>query len=111
VTTSFDRIVAILNPQSSGDEPQPAQQLHADLATRLPDIPVRLRPTERAGHVEIGVDENTTVVFPAPLMSTIGELGSFLAREVAAATPPPTTADNPPTGVAVAARNGTRDAH
>jgi hypothetical protein len=57
------------------------------------------------------VDENTTVVFPAPLMSIIGELGSFLAREVAAATPPPTTADNPPTGVAVAARNGTRDAH
>ncbi len=31
--------------------------------------------------VELGVDKNTTVVFPAPLMSTIGELGSFLARE------------------------------
>jgi len=37
--------------------------------------------------VELGVDKNTTVVFPAPLMSTIGELGSFLAREAAAATP------------------------
>src|SRR5207253_9490817 len=35
--------------------------------------------------VELGVDKNTTVVFPAPLMSTIGELGSFLAREAAAA--------------------------
>ena len=35
--------------------------------------------------VEIGVDRNTTVVFPAPLMSTIGELGTFLAREAAAA--------------------------
>jgi regulator of protease activity HflC (stomatin/prohibitin superfamily) len=35
--------------------------------------------------VDIGVDKNTTVVFPAPLMSTIGELGSFLAREGAAA--------------------------
>ncbi|MFE9453551.1 slipin family protein, partial [Streptomyces sp. NPDC006739] len=34
---------------------------------------------------EIGVDKNTTVVFPAPLMSTIGELGSFLAREANAA--------------------------
>jgi regulator of protease activity HflC (stomatin/prohibitin superfamily) len=34
--------------------------------------------------VEIGVDKNTLVVFPAPLMSTIGELGSFLARETAA---------------------------
>ena len=38
--------------------------------------------------VDIGVDKNTTVVFPAPLMSTIGELGSFLARETAAAAVP-----------------------
>jgi regulator of protease activity HflC (stomatin/prohibitin superfamily) len=35
--------------------------------------------------VELGVDKNSTVVFPAPLMSTIGELGTFLARETAAA--------------------------
>src|SRR5660397_185605 len=35
--------------------------------------------------VEIGLDKNTTVVFPAPLMSTIGELGAFLAREKEAA--------------------------
>ncbi|WNV84830.1 SPFH domain-containing protein [Umezawaea sp. Da 62-37] len=33
---------------------------------------------------ELGVDKNTTVVFPAPLMSTIGELGNFLAREASA---------------------------
>ena len=33
--------------------------------------------------VEIGVDKNTVVVFPAPLMSMIGELGTFLARESA----------------------------
>jgi regulator of protease activity HflC (stomatin/prohibitin superfamily) len=39
--------------------------------------------------VEIGVDKNTTVVFPAPLMSTIQELGAFMAREVKAATLPP----------------------
>ena len=38
--------------------------------------------------MEIGVDKNTTVVFPAPLMSTIGELGAFLARETAAASVP-----------------------
>jgi regulator of protease activity HflC (stomatin/prohibitin superfamily) len=36
--------------------------------------------------VEIGVDKNTTVVFPAPLMSTIQELGAFLTKEAAAAT-------------------------
>ena len=35
--------------------------------------------------VEISVDKNSTVVFPAPLMSTIEELGSFLRRETEAA--------------------------
>lgn len=34
--------------------------------------------------VELGVDKNTTVVFPAPLMSAIGDVGSFFARETAA---------------------------
>jgi regulator of protease activity HflC (stomatin/prohibitin superfamily) len=38
--------------------------------------------------VELGVDKNTTVVFPAPLMSTIAELGAFLARESGAAVAP-----------------------
>ena len=35
--------------------------------------------------IELGVDKNTTVVFPAPLMSTISELGAFLAQETATA--------------------------
>jgi len=55
--------------------------------------PLALQLRNLQSLVEIGVDKNTTVVFPAPLMSTIGELGSFLAREAAAATPqtaPPT---------------------
>jgi regulator of protease activity HflC (stomatin/prohibitin superfamily) len=39
--------------------------------------------------VEIGVDRNTTVVFPAPLMSTIQELGAFLSRETDAVTTVP----------------------
>jgi regulator of protease activity HflC (stomatin/prohibitin superfamily) len=38
--------------------------------------------------IEIAVDKNSTVVFPASLMSTISELGSFLAREVSAAEGP-----------------------
>jgi diacylglycerol kinase (ATP) len=50
VTASFDRIVVIFNPHSTGDGPQLAEQLHADLTRRLPDVPVRLCPTERAGH-------------------------------------------------------------
>ena len=39
--------------------------------------------------VEIAVDKNSTVVFPAPLMSTIQELGAFLKRETAAAAEQP----------------------
>jgi len=41
--------------------------------------------------VEIGVDKNSMIMFPAPLMSTIGEVGAFLSRETAAASasPPP----------------------
>ena len=50
--------------------------------------PLALQLRNLQSLVEIGVDKNTTVVFPAPLMSTIGELGAFLARETAAATAP-----------------------
>jgi regulator of protease activity HflC (stomatin/prohibitin superfamily) len=49
--------------------------------------PLALQLRNLQSLVEIGVDKNTTVVFPAPLMSTIGELGSFLSRESAAAVP------------------------
>lgn len=38
---------------------------------------------------ELGVEKNTTVVFPAPLMSAIGELTTFLAHESNAATDQP----------------------
>ena len=47
--------------------------------------------------VEIAVDKNSTVVFPAPLMSTIQELGAFLAREGKAAGDLPTPPPLPPT--------------
>lgn len=49
--------------------------------------PLALQLRNLQSLVELGVDKNTTVVFPAPLMSTIGELGAFLARENAAAGP------------------------
>jgi regulator of protease activity HflC (stomatin/prohibitin superfamily) len=52
--------------------------------------PLALQLRNLQSLVEIGVDKNTTVVFPAPLMSTIQELSGFLARETAAvATQPP----------------------
>ena len=47
--------------------------------------PLALQLRNLQSLVEIGVDKNTTVVFPAPLMSTIGDLGSFLQRETRAA--------------------------
>ncbi|GAA3113970.1 regulator of protease activity HflC (stomatin/prohibitin superfamily) [Kribbella aluminosa] len=53
--------------------------------------PLALQLRNLQSLVEIGVDKNTTVVFPAPLMSTIGELGAFLSREAAAAVPIPKT--------------------
>ncbi len=43
--------------------------------------PLALQLRNLQSLVEIGVDKNTTVVFPAPLMSTIQELGAFLTRE------------------------------
>ena len=43
--------------------------------------PLALQLRNLQSLVEIAVDKNSTVVFPAPLMSTITELGSFLARE------------------------------
>jgi len=59
--------------------------------------PLALQLRNLQSLVEIGVDKNTTVVFPAPLMSTIGELGAFLAREQAAGTTPPAPAPRPAT--------------
>ncbi|HZP14773.1 MAG TPA: slipin family protein [Nocardioides sp.] len=55
--------------------------------------PLALQLRNLQSLVEIGVDKNTTVVFPAPLMTTIAELGTFLQREAVAAIPtvPPAT--------------------
>ena len=71
--------------------------------------PLALQLRNLQSLVEIGVDKNTTVVFPAPLMSTIGELGAFLAREKAAASgaPVPVTAGSP--AVRVPETNGSTD--
>ena len=60
--------------------------------------PLALQLRNLQSLVEIGVDKNTTVVFPSPIMTTIAELGSFLAREAAASTAStsPATAELPP---------------
>ncbi|MEV4509151.1 SPFH domain-containing protein [Dactylosporangium sp. NPDC049525] len=69
------------------------EALAADALGTAADImmahPLALQLRNLQTLVELGVDKNTTVVFPAPLMSTIGELGSFLAREATAAAAAP----------------------
>ncbi|MFC5177160.1 slipin family protein [Nocardioides taihuensis] len=47
--------------------------------------PLALQLRNLQSLIEIGVDKNTTVVFPAPLMSTVSDLGIFLRRESEAA--------------------------
>ena len=46
----FDRIVIIFNPHSTGDAPESAEELRAELARRLPTVPLELCPTRYAGH-------------------------------------------------------------
>ena len=63
--------------------------------------PLALQLRNLQSLVEIGVDKNTTVVFPAPIMTTISELGAFLEREKAAAArsphpAPDAAAEQPP---------------
>jgi hypothetical protein len=60
--------------------------------------PLALQLRNLQSLVELGVDQNTTVVFPAPLMSTIGELGAFLARETAASAAAQPAAEHVPNG-------------
>ncbi len=48
--TSFDRIVIIFNPRSTGDAPRSAHELRGELTRRLPAVPLDLCPTRHAGH-------------------------------------------------------------
>jgi regulator of protease activity HflC (stomatin/prohibitin superfamily) len=57
--------------------------------------PVALQLRNLQSLVEIGVDKNTTVVFPAPIMSTIEQLGGFMARERASAEALPPAPEAP----------------
>ncbi len=50
------------------------------------DHPLALQLRNLQTLIEIGVDKNSTIVFPGPLMSTIQEMGAFLSRETGAAT-------------------------
>ncbi|MCZ2828055.1 diacylglycerol kinase family protein [Modestobacter sp. VKM Ac-2986] len=71
----FDRIVIVFNPHSTGDAPRLAEDLQAELVRRLPDVPVELRPTQRAGHArEIAREVAAT---GAPLLVSVSGDGGY----------------------------------
>jgi regulator of protease activity HflC (stomatin/prohibitin superfamily) len=57
-----------------------------DASDTMMEHPLALQLRNLQSLIEIGVDKNTTVVFPAPLMSTVADLGEFLRRETRAAS-------------------------
>ena len=65
--------------------------LAVDSLSRAADImlnhPVTLQLRTLQTLTEIAADKNSTLIFPAPLMTTIQELGSFMAKEAVAAGP------------------------
>lgn len=55
--TDFSSIAIIYNPNSTGSAQDNARELQADLKKTMPDIPVTMLPTERAGHaIELAYD-------------------------------------------------------
>ena len=67
------------------------ESLAADALGQASDVmmahPLALQLRNLQTLVEIGVEKNTTIVFPAPLMSTVEELRGFLSRETTATAP------------------------
>ena len=58
-----------------------AQLRRGDASDTMMEHPLALQLRNLQTLAELGVEKNTTVVFPAPLMSAIGELTGFLNRE------------------------------
>jgi regulator of protease activity HflC (stomatin/prohibitin superfamily) len=56
-----------------------------DASDTMAAHPIALQLRNLQTLVELGVDKNSTVVFPAPLMSTIADIGDFVGREMSAA--------------------------
>lgn len=72
---AFDRVVVIFNPNSTGPAPQRAEELRAALAERLPDTPLQLCPTERAGHArELAAEAAAT---GCPLIVSVSGDGGY----------------------------------
>jgi diacylglycerol kinase family enzyme len=67
LVSSFDRVVIIFNPKSTGNAPESADELRVELTQRLPGTPLELSPTQHAGHArdlaqEAAVDGRPLIV-------------------------------------------------
>jgi regulator of protease activity HflC (stomatin/prohibitin superfamily) len=92
----------------------PGEAFAAGELARASDVmmahPLSLQLRNLQTLAEIAVDRNSTVVFPAPLMSTIQELGAFLNRETTAARETPTPGP-PATAPPLVVPDGAADAN
>ncbi|WP_345384808.1 diacylglycerol/lipid kinase family protein [Pseudonocardia yuanmonensis] len=72
---SFDRVVIVFNPNSTGQAQERAEELKSGLAERAAELPVELRPTEYAGHArEIAREEAGS---GAPLVVSVSGDGGY----------------------------------
>jgi diacylglycerol kinase family enzyme len=75
VPRDFDSLVIVYNPNSTGDAQQRAEELRNGVAELAPDLEVRMRPTEYAGHArEIARDEASS---GAPLLVSVSGDGGY----------------------------------
>ncbi|MCW0215863.1 MAG: diacylglycerol kinase family protein [Pseudonocardia sp.] len=75
MTRDFDSVVIVFNPNSTGDAQQRAEELREGLAQLAPDLEVRRRPTEYAGHArEIAREEASA---GAPLVVSVSGDGGY----------------------------------
>jgi diacylglycerol kinase family enzyme len=73
--SSFDRIVLVFNPNSTGDARACAEELRDTLGARLPDVPVELSPTRHAGHArDLARDVAAT---GSPLVVSVSGVGGY----------------------------------
>lgn len=79
------RPVGEVNGCTRAEDESLAAAALGDASDTMMAHPLALQLRNLQSLVEIGVDKNTTVIFPEPLMTTISELGSLLDRERQAA--------------------------
>lgn len=78
MTSPYDHIAILFNPNSTGDAPSMAQQLADEIAKSQADIRCKatLTPTKRAGHA-IELAENIALKYKRPLIISVSGDGGY----------------------------------